>query len=169
MFNYDDVVKILYNKLYYEQRLISIIDDSARQIIINNPIELQQYNNSTIKIEGMERYSNSMWNACNLLSKKYAHFGPITCHVFIAKENSISFPLHTDPDDVIIHCLAGTKKLEINGKKVILNPKQEVYIKANTPHKAINETSSIILSFGLEKFLIDKDKNYELDVLFENN
>lgn len=168
MLSYDEVVKIIYNNLYYEQRLISIIDD-GKQIFIDNPSHLHQYADSTIKIEGMEKYSLDIWNMCQFYSRKYSHCGPVTCHVFIAKENSSSFPLHTDPDDVIIRCLAGTKHLQIDTKNVVLNANEEIFIKSNTPHKALNKTASIILSFGLEKFLIDKAKDYELDVLFEND
>lgn len=169
MLSYDDVVKIIYNKFYYEQKLISVIDEKSKQILVKDHIELHHYSNNTIKIEGMEKYSDTFWKKCQQFAKKYSHTGPVTCHVFISKEGSLSFPLHFDPDDVIIYCCNGVKNLVVDNKEIELKAGDQIYIPAKTPHQAINKFSSITLSFGLEKFFVEKEKDYELDVLFKNN
>jgi mannose-6-phosphate isomerase-like protein (cupin superfamily) len=165
MIKLDDVVEFIHNPLAYEQKLVSLINTKGEQILLSSFSEL--YNeNSTIKVEGMEKFCVNIYNKCQYLSLKYDHSGPITCHAFIAKDDAPSFPLHTDPDDVIILCVEGTKKLLIKNEYIILEAGDDVYIPANTPHQAFNEKASFILSFGLEKFLKDKAKLYnELDVL----
>lgn len=165
MIKLNDVVEFIHNPLAYEQKLVSIINTKGEQILLSSFSEL--YNeHATIKVEGMERFSFDVYNKCKYLSLKYDHRGPVTCHAFIAKENAPSFGLHTDPDDVVILCVEGTKKLLVDGEYIILEAGDEVYIPANTPHQAFNETAAFTLSFGLEKFLKDKAKLYnELDVL----
>jgi quercetin dioxygenase-like cupin family protein len=83
-------------------------------------------------------------------------------------KGSKSFGLHTDPDDVIIFCIEGIKNIIVDGVKYKLKPQNSLFIPANKPHEAINEEDSLMLSFGLEKFYIEKI-NYELDVLPQNN
>ncbi len=117
----------------------------------------------------MEKYSPSIFYRCSWYKIKHAHAGAVTCHGFIAHENSPSFGMHTDPDDVIIYCVDGEKSLIIDDKYTTLKVGEEVFIPANTPHMALNEKSAFTLSFGLEKFLIHKAKNYELDAIPENN
>lgn len=166
MITLDDVVEFIHNPLAYEQKLVSVINTKGEQILLSSFSELYNEPNASIKVEGMEKYSLSIYNKCQYLSLKYDHVGPITCHAFIAKDNAASFPLHTDPDDVIILCVEGTKKLLIDKEYILLEAGDDVYIPANTPHQAFNETAAFTLSFGLEKFLKDKAKLYnELDVL----
>jgi mannose-6-phosphate isomerase-like protein (cupin superfamily) len=50
----------------------------------------------------------------------------------------------------------GEKKIIINDKEVSLKEGDEIFIPANTKHKAIYTGDSLMLSFGLEKFLVDK-------------
>lgn len=165
MISLDEVVGFLHNPLPYEQKLVSIINDKGEQIPLSHFSELYSVQNKTIKVEGMERYSMAIHNRCGWYRIKHVHTGPITCHAFIAQENSPSFGMHTDPDDVIIHCVDGEKSLIIDDKYITLKAGEEVFIPANTPHKALNEKSAFTLSFGLEKYLVDKAKNYELDVI----
>ena len=75
--------------------------------------------------------------------------------------------MHTDPDDVIIYCIEGTKSLIVNNQYIKLQAGEEIFIPANTLHQALNEHHAFTLSFGLEKFL--KDKARELDVLPKDN
>ena len=86
----------------------------------------------------------------------YKHDGPVTCHAFRAYENSASFNTHTDPDDVYIHVVWGEKTLQILDEVNTFTSGESVFITSNTPHKAINKKESLILSFGLEKFLVNK-------------
>jgi mannose-6-phosphate isomerase-like protein (cupin superfamily) len=116
----------------------------------------------------MEKYNEEIFNHCQTLPKTHKHHGPITCHAFRAFRQSNSFGLHSDPDDVIMYCVYGSKKIIVNDIEHILKSQDSLFIPANTPHEAVNEEESLMLSFGLEKFYIEK-LNYELDVLSKNN
>lgn len=154
-----NVISFLHTKLVYEQRLANSIvveNNNVLQKLITDVSELYKTQEQTIKIEGMERFNEDTWKLCNYFANKFGHKGPVTCHVFIANKNSPSFPMHTDPDDVIIYCCNGNKTLQIEDKIVTLQPNDYVYIPYNIPHKAINENASTILSIGLERFLIEK-------------
>jgi mannose-6-phosphate isomerase-like protein (cupin superfamily) len=168
MITLNEFENFLYTDLVYEQKIVSVIDDDSKQILIENIRQLHDYTNCTIKLEQMEKYNRSIFQECRFLSTKYFHFGPVTCHAFLAFKDSKSFGLHTDPDDVIIHCISGSKTLYVKDQKRILKSGDHVYIPANTPHEIINEDKSLILSFGLEKFYVDK-VNYGLNVLSEND
>ena len=163
MITLDEIVGFIHNPLAYEQKLVSIINDKGEQIPLSHFSEIYSWPNASLKIEGLERYSNVIYDMCVKYAHEYNHYGPVTCHGFIAKENSPSFGMHIDPDDVIIHCVDGTKTLIINDKYIKLEAGEEVFIPANTLHQALNEHAAFTLSFGLERFL--KDKARELDVL----
>jgi mannose-6-phosphate isomerase-like protein (cupin superfamily) len=163
-----DFENFIHTNLVYEQKLISVIDKESRQIYVDNLKELYEYPSCTIKLEQMEKYNKEIFNYCQFLAKNYSHQGPITCHLFRSLKGSKSFGLHTDPDNVIILCIEGIKDIVVDNIKYKLKPQDSLFIPANTPHEAINEENSLMLSFGLEKFYIEKI-NYELDVLPQNN
>ena len=163
----EEFENFIHSQLPYEQKIISVIDNLGRQISLNSLSQLYDYFNCTIKLEQMEKYSPLIFNHCRSLSSQYQHNGPITCHLFRSFKNSRSFALHTDPDDVIIECVFGKKKIILNGNEKILYSGESLFIPANTPHEAVNDDESLTLSFGLEKFYIEKI-NYELDVLSKN-
>jgi hypothetical protein len=146
----------IHSELVYEQKIISVIDEESRQIFIDSISDLYKFYGCTIKLEQMERYSAVIYDYCELLINKYKHNGPVTCHAFRAFENSKSFGIHTDPDDVLIYCIWGKKKILVDGVLHILLPHDILFIPANTPHEAINEHESLMLSFGLEKYFIDR-------------
>jgi D-lyxose ketol-isomerase len=169
MINLNDVVEFLHNPLAYEQKLVSKINTKGEQILLSSFSELYSDEPSTIKIEGMEKFNKAVWSMCQYYATEYNHIGPVTCHAFLAHVNSPSFGSHIDPDDVVILCIDGVKSLEVNGRLVELHPGEEIHIKSGTLHKALNTKASLMLSFGLEKFLIEKAKDYELDVLPKND
>ena len=168
MIELEEFEKFIHSDLIYDQKLISVIDEKGRQIFVDNLGELYSYTPCTIKVEQMEKYNSSIFDYCQQLSIKHNHQGPTTCHAFRSFRQSKSFNLHTDPDDVIIYCIFGEKQMVVNGIKYTILPNESLHIPANTPHQAINENESLTLSFGLEKFYIEK-MNYELDVLSKNN
>jgi ribosomal protein L16 Arg81 hydroxylase len=168
MITLDEFENFLHTDLVYEQKIISVIDDQSRQIFLDGIGELYKHTGSTIKLEQMEKYSQSTFQKCQNLRKKYSHNGPVTCHAFLAFKGSKSFGLHIDPDDVIIECIFGSKTLFVNDVKNVLKSGDCIYIPANTPHEIINEDKSLILSFGLEKFYVEKI-NHGLNVLFEDD
>ena len=142
----------------YEQKDISVIDNLGRQIILDDFFQLMQIREFpyTVKIETMEKYSETLYNYTKELAKIYKHNGPATCHVFWARKGDHSFPEHIDLDDVVIHCAQGVKHMTIEGKDVFLKAEEEVFIPQGTKHQAMNTSDSIMLSFGLEKFAIEK-------------
>jgi quercetin dioxygenase-like cupin family protein len=72
-----------------------------------------------------------------------------TAHIFFNKPNGYSFPVHTDPVDVLIECLDGKKWLEIDGIEVCLEKGNSVLIPSNTPHRALNNEKALIVSYGI--------------------
>jgi mannose-6-phosphate isomerase-like protein (cupin superfamily) len=111
---------------------------------------------NSIKLEGMEKYSKEFFGKCKYYGDKYKHDGPVTCHLFSARAGDPSFPMHTDPDDVIILCCEGRKSMIVDGQYLFADEGEEIYIPAGMPHQALNEFSALTLSFGLEKYLKDK-------------
>lgn len=164
-----DVIQFLHNPLAYEQKLVSLINKKGEQIPLLSYNELYTDQEATVKIEGMEKFNQDLYKKCEEYKVKYNHDGPVTCHLFMARSNSPSFAEHVDPDDVIIYCVEGKKTLTVNGDNVLLRDGEEIFIKAGTPHKASNDFAALTLSFGLEKFLNDKAKDYELDTISKNN
>ena len=160
-----EIIQFLHNELAYEQKLVSLINTKGEQIPLSSFSELYSNEGVTIKIEGMEKFNRTLYDKCEELKTKYNHNGPVTCHVFIAKTDSPSFGLHTDPDDVLIYCIEGKKTLSVNGEYIVLREGEEIFIPADTPHIAHNEYAALTLSFGLEKFLIDKAVKHELDII----
>lgn len=158
MINESELFKYV-SKLYpYEQKDISVIDNLGRQIILDDFFQLMQMREFpyTVKIESMEKYSETLYNYTKELSKIYNHSGPVTCHIFWARKGDSSFPEHVDLDDVVIHCAQGIKHMSIEGKDVFLKEDEEVLIPYGTKHQAMNTSDSIMLSFGLERFSIEK-------------
>ncbi len=169
MIDSSEIIQFLHNELAYEQKLVSLINKKGEQIPLLSFSQLYTDEPKTIKVEGMERFSKEVYELCQHFRYLHSFVGPVTCHAFIAQEGSPSFPMHTDPDDVIIYCCDGRKSMDINGQHITLEVGESVWIPANTPHRALNEHASTMLSIGLERYLIDKAKDYELDIIPENN
>lgn len=157
MLTQEEIINFVQNDLVYDQRIISIIDDFGKQLFLDNLGQLHSNYGKTIKLECMEKYNQKIYDYCNHLKRTYKHNGPVTCHLFLSFENSKSFDFHSDPDDVFIYVISGSKTFEFNqGQSVTLLPDESLFIPLGKKHKALNKEDSIILSFGLEKFLIDK-------------
>lgn len=156
MITIDEFENFITKNVCYEQRIISIIDDLGRQIFLEDLGQLHKNYGKTIKVESMEKYNHTLYNYCEHLKVLYNHFSPVTCHAFRAFENSKSFSEHVDPDDVFITVVFGEKTMIVNDEEIILNVGDSIFIPANTKHRAINKKESLMLSFGLEKFLVDK-------------
>lgn len=157
---WDQIERILFSPYSYQQELVKSInaeglDDrlpSASHYFSSQKQEIKP----TIKIEGIEKLNEFFWELSSKVARGYLHKGPVTCHCFIAAAGSPSFPTHTDPDDVIIYVIAGTKLMVVNGEQIWIRAGQYIHIPANTPHRADNREMSIMLSFGLERYIQDK-------------
>ena len=164
MLSYSEFEKFALSNYALEEKIVNIIDYNGRQIVIESVSQFLSYQGSTVKIQSMEKYNRTIFAKCQELSLQLNHDGPVTCHAFRAYPDSVSFGMHTDPDDVYLFVTEGLKTMEVDGKYIQLLAGQSILIPANTPHQAHNTHSSLMLSFGLEKFMIEKI-NYELDVL----
>lgn len=156
MITSDELLGFLTQKLPYEQKIVSYVDQSGLHHYINKFTEIPPLDKITLKVEGMEKYSQEIWEFCIETANSRAFKGPVTAHAFLAKPKSPSFGWHTDPDDVLIYCVEGNKTLYVENTYYNLRPGECVFIKADTRHKITNEYSSLILSIGFEKFLKDK-------------
>ena len=72
-----------------------------------------------------------------------------TVHAFYNQENGASFDVHTDPVDVIIECLDGTKVMEVEGKEISIAKGETLLIPAGTPHRALNYGKALMISHGI--------------------
>jgi len=157
MITCDEYEKFIFSNFPYEQRIISIIDEFGRQIFLDNLGHLYSNYGKTVKLESMEKFNFSIYNYCNYLKKMYNHNGPVTCHLFKSYQNSKSFDLHSDPDDVFLYVVSGQKDVIFdNEQSITLKSGESFFIPSGKKHKAINRQESLMLSFGLEKFFMDK-------------
>ena len=168
MLSYSQFEKFALSNYALEEKIVNAIDTNGRQIVIESVSQFLSYQGCTIKIQSMEKYNRAIYEKCQQLALEFNHDGPVTCHAFRAHPDSASFDMHTDPDNVYLLVTEGIKTMEVNGKYIQLSKGQGLLIPANTPHQAHNTHSSLMLSFGLEKFMIEK-ADYELDVLSKNH
>lgn len=94
----------------------------------------------TVKVEGLE----GMYDISQITSK------PHTVHMYVSPGGAISFPKHTDPYPVFIHVLEGVKVMEVDGEIKTIHQGDTLEIPANTPHRALNEYDSVMLSIGYD-------------------
>ena len=130
----------LFSKRCFENHDVSYIDIEGNQHYLDQTdymmyqIKVAELivSINTIKVEQCEQWFNTTG----------------TAHIFYNKENGPSFGVHTDPVDVIIECLDGTKYMEIEGKEKVLKPKGFVHILAGTNHRALNYEKALMISYG---------------------
>lgn len=112
-------------------------DHEIPMLLIDKYIAEGKY---TVKVEGLEGH----YDISHITTE------PHTVHVYIAPKDAPSFPTHTDPYPVFIYCLEGVKEMEVDGSCVFINEGSVFKINANTPHRALNSSASVMLSIGLE-------------------
>jgi mannose-6-phosphate isomerase-like protein (cupin superfamily) len=149
---------ILFSPYAYEQGLVKVIGEDGKQTQLNSVGEfiIAQDGNYTVKIEGIERLSRDLYVACQLAARGADHFGPVSCHCFIAKRWAPSFPFHSDPDNVLLYVVDGTKSIEAIALEHSLTVGRTLFIAAGVPHRAHNNHPSVMLSIGFEKYLSEK-------------
>lgn len=147
---------VLASPVPYEYGLLKCIDNGGIQPVYTVVEYLDRSRTKPIKIEGMERYNEVLWNTCLRLANHFCHVGPVSCHMFLSAKDSISFPLHQDTEDVIIYMVHGYKTFEFIDDSIDLKSGDCIFIPRGTWHRAVNTDSSIMLSFGLERYLEDK-------------
>lgn len=152
MLSIEEFEKFIQNDIVYQQRLLYYIDDQGKQNPIDSLGQLHSVYGKTIKMEGAERLNKSIHGLCN----SFGYIGPVTCHIFRSFPGSVSFPEHTDPDDVLLLMTSGTKDIIIRDNRITLEQGKQFFINAGTPHRIINNDNSLMLSIGFERYLVDK-------------
>lgn len=148
---------ILNSDFSYEQEYVKYIDDQRRVHTASHYGDiLRQSVEPVIKIEGFEKFSLELFMGCQGIAIKQGHYGPVTAHLFISPADGLSFPMHTDPDDVIIVMLEGSKRFCGHDEDQLLVAGDFMLIPKNYPHRAINVTDNLMLSVGLESFTVEK-------------
>jgi mannose-6-phosphate isomerase-like protein (cupin superfamily) len=152
----DELIGFLLHQLPYEQKIVSYVDSYGLQHQVNKFADIPDLKDITLKIEGMEKYSKEIWSFCKKIAQLKSFDGPVTAHCFYAHPQSPSFGIHKDLDDVMIYCVEGVKTLYVEDTYYELQQGESVFIQAGTPHEITNRHSSIILSIGFEKYMVDK-------------
>jgi mannose-6-phosphate isomerase-like protein (cupin superfamily) len=148
--------EVLFSPYTYQQEFIKIIVSPDVCINALNVADTVRHADKTIKIEGMEKLSNTLYRLCRQIADKMSHDGPVTCHLFLSRSGSESFPVHTDPDNVLIYIVNGEKTIVLDNETITLTTDQALFMPYGTNHQAINQKESIMLSFGLERFIVEK-------------
>ncbi|MND22219.1 hypothetical protein D3C81_144650 [compost metagenome] len=149
------VDEILSSPYPYEQQLVKIVHGNT-VLDARSPMDVLSHPDRIIKIEGYERLNRTLFQTCKDLAEIMQHDGPVTCHLFKSPAESVSFPVHTDPDDVYLYMVEGSKHLILDKVVHRLERWDSLLIPRDTPHKAVNFKSSLMLSFGLERFIAEK-------------
>ncbi len=149
--------QVVFNPYSYEQQLVkTVVNGQSRTILSIDDLSNYFGADRTIKVEGMERLSEPLHRFVKRVARWTDHDGPVSCHLFSASVGSESFPTHTDPDDVFIYVVTGTKHMEVDGKEYKLLAGQAIFIPHDVPHRALNTEASIMLSVGLERYILEK-------------
>lgn len=146
---------LITNSELYENKAVFFIDKDGKDHIAESHLHAFGTDESrTFKIEQLEKPCFGISNLLNFIHKTYMtdtyETHDTSCHLFYAGKNAPSFPTHTDPVNLIIVCIHGIKTMEIAGELVHIPNGNFVHIPANTPHRAINDYESIMLSIGAE-------------------
>lgn len=150
-FYYDVVTKYLEQG---QENLICRIDKDGLDHSVCTLMEIAARSaTDTIKINGVERFEQvkeglrTITDHCSEFVNEYEY---VSVHLFRASQRAGTFKVHTDPVDLVIWCIDGMKTMEVDGVIYNIDVNQCLYIPANTPHRAINNCSSIMLSVGFE-------------------
>lgn len=153
----DQFLEFILTAYALEENIVHAIDDDGLVHLLLTPADVLKYwGKNTVRAQSMEKFNQAIFDYGQGLARQYGHYGPVTCHVYHSPANARSFPVHTDPDDVIVYAVEGTKCMEVAGQLHSLSPGQSLRMAANVPHRAINKFDSLMLSFGLEKFMVEK-------------
>jgi mannose-6-phosphate isomerase-like protein (cupin superfamily) len=146
---------VLASHFPYEQGLVKYVV-GGRSMDAHSPWDAVQHEDCVFKVEGYDKLNLKLFDECRYLADHFKHIGPVTCHLFKSPLGATSFPAHTDPDDVVLLMVSGAKQFETDDGVITLNEGEILFIPAGSKHRAINTESSLMLSFGLERFLVEK-------------
>jgi mannose-6-phosphate isomerase-like protein (cupin superfamily) len=147
---------LLSSPLPYELGLPRYLEYGGTHSLFNAAEYFEHSQTKPIKVEGIERLSELLYSTSLRLGRHFNHTGPVSCHMFISPAQSLSFPMHSDTDDVIIYMVSGRKVYEGVDGSLEVRAGDSIYIPRGTLHCAVNTDDSVMLSFGLERYLEDK-------------
>ena len=147
--------EVFASPLFYQQGLIKYVL-LGQSYDAYNPMDYVGDLENVFKIEGFERFNLKMFEECRYLAEHFKHHGSVTCHVFKSPKGATSFPAHTDPDDVVLYMVRGQKDIHHDSGVLTLHEGEILLIPAGSTHRAVNTHESVMLSFGLERFLVEK-------------
>lgn len=149
------VDELLSSSYPYDQGLVKIVRDGG-SFDAFSLMDVLHYEDRPLKVEGIERFNLMLYNECQRLGTHFNHVGPLSCHLFRSPKGSISFPLHEDLDDVVVHMVKGRKIFESPSGDLELLEGESIFIPRGVKHRAVNVEASLMLSFGLERFIVEK-------------
>jgi len=152
---YKDInpVEIITNYHFLRDGKVFYIENAKENMIFPNSYKntiskIKAHSKNTFKVEGFERYDNYINSIC----KEHNEEEYIDCHLYWGKVGKSSFISHTDPYDVVIVMIQGTKKMVFSNEETIIKEGESVFIPGNKAHYADNVTENISLSFGIRKY-----------------
>ncbi|MCY1272367.1 hypothetical protein D9M68_17600 [compost metagenome] len=148
--------EILASPHLYELGLTKFVEFGGIQSLYSPGDYLEHSVDKVIKVEGIERLNKVLFDTSRKLAEYFRHTGPVTCHLFLSPEGSLSFPMHTDTDDVVIYMVKGRKVFEGEHGNLDVMTGESIFIPRGVKHRAVNTNESVMLSFGLERYLEDK-------------
>lgn len=149
----DEFEAYISREFVYQHNLLSVIHNGQHYLVHDHKTLIHKYQGCSIKLEGMERYSKEQAIKCAGLKIYYDHTGPVTCHAYRAYPGSASFGSHSDPMPVFLEVVEGVKHMIVGGEWHELAQGHTLYIPAGTPHEAVNQDDSLMLSYGFEDYL----------------
>lgn len=151
------LIDLLSHPNIYDENIISYIDLNGKQHSVYSFGDIFDGKDKTIKIEAMEKVFKDVYKKTLDIKAMSGHVGVTNAHLFWATKNAPSFDLHTDPYDVYIKCMWGTKTMLIDGQIVEINiDDPALCIPNGVLHKALNYEESIMISYGNETFLEER-------------
>lgn len=152
-----DIDSLLYNPLLMEEECVRVVSGGLNKLVSTIGSLLEHVNDPKVVVN-LERYSKESYAYINDVARSVGHDGPVTLHLYITPSGGVSFPSHTDPDDVVVCLIEGEKRFEIDSVEFDMIIGCCYLIKRGIYHRAVSsgEGGSVMLSIGLERFLLDK-------------
>lgn len=116
---------------------------------------------STIILEALNEKNNFF----NKINKAFEEITKSRCWIngYLTPPYSTGFKSHTDPHDVIIIQLLGSKSWTVALNKFVINPFELVYIPKGVFHNATaNDNFSFHITIGIDRDTINSVKSHEL-------
>lgn len=99
------------------------------------------------KITGLETFNGAIKQRCQWLSDIWKKDN-ITAHGYLGYSEGASFDTHVDDCNVYLYVISGNKQVIIKGESYELINGHGIFIPVGTPHKVINLTDNVAISFG---------------------